>query len=137
MENDMKNLMSLAILGAGLMAVSAQDVFVLGGPGSTPVPPIVYQPPVVTGAPSYAGYAACQPVVAAVPVSSLCGAYSPSCYPRYSGYYNNYNPNVIYIGGPGSCGPNYYDYGRCSTPNVIHFGREQAYRQGYSFRHCR
>jgi hypothetical protein len=131
-ENDMKTLMAMAILGAGSMAVSAQDVFVLGGPGSTPVPPIVYQPPVVTGA---SAYPVCQSVVAAVPVTPYCGAYSQPH--RYSGYYNSYNPNVIYIGGPGTCGPNYYDYGRCSTPNVIYFGREQAYRHGYNFRHCR
>jgi hypothetical protein len=135
MENDMKTLMPLVILGAGLMAVSAQDVFVLGGPGSTPVPPIVYQPPVVTGAPAYHTYPA---VLAAVPVTPFCGAYSSPGYSGYSGAYGyGYNPNVIYIGGPGTCGPNYYDYGRCSTPNVIHFGREQAYRQGYNFRHCR
>jgi hypothetical protein len=131
----MKILMSLVALGAGLVAVSAQDVFVLGGPGSAPVPPIVYQPPVVNGGQAYQ---AAQPLVAAIPVAYAAPAYATPC---HSGYYN-YNPNVIYIGGPGSCGPNYYgygnyDYGRCASPNVIYFGREQAYRHGYNFRHCR
>jgi hypothetical protein len=126
----MKTMISVAVLGASLMAVFAQDVFVIGGPGSTPVPPIVYQPPIVTGVPA---------VTYHVPAASVCGAYAA---PPYSGHYNyshhsHYNPNVIYIGGPGTCGPTYYDYPRCSTPNVIYFGREQAYRQGYNFRHCR
>ena len=155
----MKTLMSLVVLSAGLN-LSAQDVFVLGGPGSSPVPPIVYQPPLVGGAQTYQAIqptiaaipvaaVPVQPVVAAIPVQPVVAAvpvtpvyatpaYSPPCY-SYSGYsgYYNYDPNVIYIGGPGSCGPNYYDYGRCSTPNVIYFGREQAHRQGYNFRHCR
>lgn len=125
----MKSLASVAILGFGLTALCAQDVFVLGGPGSTPVPPIVYQPPVVTGA--YPTYRKSCPPVAAVPVYAT-PAYTA---PYYANYYRD--PNVIYIGGPGSCGPRYYDYAPCSTPNVIYFGREQAYRHGYNFRHCR
>jgi hypothetical protein len=47
-----------------------------------------------------------------------------------------YNPNVIYVGGPGACSPSYYDY-RYYQPNVIYFGRRQAYREGYSFGHYR
>src|SRR5688572_6272105 len=117
----MKALTSAAILGASLMAIYAQDVFVLGGPGSTPVPPIVYQPPIVTGAPTY---------YTAIPVASRCATPAYAA-PYYASYYRD--PNVIYIGGPGSCGPRYYDYPPCSTPNVIYFGREQAYRHGYNF----
>ena len=37
----------------------------------------------------------------------------------------------------GSCSPSYYDYRYYSNPNVIYFGRRQAYREGYSFGHCR
>jgi hypothetical protein len=44
---------------------------------------------------------------------------------------------VIYVGGPGTCSPSYYDYRYYSNPNVIYFGRRQAYREGYSFGHCR
>jgi hypothetical protein len=123
----MKTLMAAAILGASLMAVHAQDVFVLGGPGSTPVPPIVYQPPVVTGPPVATYYSA-------LPVAPHCATRDYMA-PYYSSYYSN--PNVIYVGSPGTCGPRYYDYPPCSTPNVIYFGREQAYRHGYNFRHCR
>ena len=123
----MKTLLPAAILGVGLMAVYAQDVFVLGGPGSTPVPPIIYQPPVVTGAP-----ALCYNTIPAAPRCATTPAYMA---PYYASYYSN--PNVIYVGGPGSCGPRYYDYPSYSTPNVIYFGREQAYRHGYNFRHCR
>ena len=123
----MKTLMSTAILGASLMAVYAQDVFVLGGPGSTPVPPIVYQPPVVTGAPA--------PCYTSIPVAPRCATPASYMAPYYASYYSD--PNVIYVGGPRTCGQRYYDYPSCSTPNVIYFGREQAYRQGYNFRHCR
>jgi len=112
------------MLIGGLMTACAQDVFVLGGAGSTPVPPIVYQPPVVTGQPVY------QPVVAAVPVCAPA-VYAAPCASTY------YNPNVIYVGGPGTCSPSYYDYRYYSNPNVIYFGRRQAYREGYSFGHCR
>lgn len=126
----MKTLISAAILGACVMAAGAQDVFILGGPGSTPVPPIVYQPPIVTGAPAY--YT--QPVVAAVQIIPICATPAYTA-PYYASYYSN--PNVTYIGGPGSCGPRYYDSPKCSTWNIIYFGREQAYRQGYHFRHCR
>ena len=122
----MKTLVSAAILGASPMAVYAQDVFVLGGPGSTPVPPIVYQPPVVTGAPA--------PCYNTIPVAAHCATPTYMA-PYYASYYSN--PNVIYVGGPRSCGPGYYDYPSCSTPNVIYFGREQAYRHGYNFRHYR
>jgi len=123
----MKTLMSAAILGASLMAVYAQDVFVLGGPGSTPVPPIVYQPPVVTGAPA--------PCYTTISVAPRCATTTAYMAPYYASYYSN--PNVIYVGSPGTCGPRYYDYPSCSTPNVIYFGREQAYRHGYNFRHHR
>lgn len=126
----MKTLMAAVFLGASLIAVCAQDVFVLGGPGSSPVPPIVYQPPVVTGAPATT-YQAYYPVH--IPAAPICGAYAS---PTYSGYYSS-DPNVIYIGGPGTCGPNYYHSPRYSSPNVIYFGHEQAYRHGYNFRHCR
>ena len=83
-ENDMKTLMSLVALGAGLMAVSAQDVFVLGGPGSAPVPPIVYQPPIVNGGQTYQTV---QPVLAAIPVVPVYAtpAYAAPCYSGYSG----------------------------------------------------
>jgi len=125
MENNMKTLMA-AILGASLMAVYAQDVFVLGGPGSTPVPPIVYQPPIVTGAAA--------PCYNTIPVAPHCATTPAYMAPYYASYYSN--PNVIYVGRE-SCGPSYYDYPSCSTPNVIYFGREQAYRHGYNFRHHR
>jgi hypothetical protein len=131
----MKTALSLAILGAGLIAVSGQDVFVLGGPGTTTVPPIVYQPPVVNvPAPAYQPV---QTVVAAVPVVPVAPAYAGYSYPAYSYSSGYYNPNVMYIGGPGTCGPTYYDYAPCSSPNVIYFGRTQSYREGYHFRHCR
>jgi hypothetical protein len=55
------------MLIGGLIAAGAQDVFVLGGAGTTPVPPIVYQPPVVNDG-SAAMY---QPAVAAVPVYAM------------------------------------------------------------------
>ena len=109
------------MLMGGLMAACAQDVFVLGGAGTTPVPPIVYQPPVVTGE------TACQPV------ATHCAR--PVYADPYASTY--YNPNVIYVGGPGTCSPSYYDYRYYSHPNVIYFGRRQAYREGYSFGHCR
>jgi hypothetical protein len=111
------------MLIGGLMTAGAQDVFVLGGAGTTPVPPIVYQPPVVTSQPGY------QPV-ATVPVCAPA-VYAAPCASTY------YNPNVIYVGGPGTCSPSYYDYRYYSNPNVIYFGRRQAYREGYSFGHCR
>ena len=126
----MKTAFAVALLLGILAAASAQDVFVLGGQGTTPIPPIVYQPPVVTGEPAVSY----QPVVAAVPVYAApmyaAAAPCPSTY---------YNPNVIYVGGPGTCGPNYYGcgYGGYSAPNVIYFGRRQAYRDGYNFRHYR
>ena len=116
------------MLIGGLTTACAQDVFVLGGVGTTPVPPIVYQPPVVNDG-SAAMY---QPAVAAIPV---CAApvypVATACASRY------YNPNVVYVGGPGTCGPSYYDYRYYSSPNVIYFGRRQAYREGYSFGHYR
>jgi hypothetical protein len=123
----MKEMWAVVVLVGGIGVGFGQDVFVLGGPGTTPVPPIIYQPPVVAdGAASY------QPAVAAVPV------YAMPVYPAASSCASTYyNPNVIYVGGPGSCGPNYYRYPRYSTPNVIYFGREQAYREGYNFGHCR
>jgi hypothetical protein len=123
-----KTPLAIAILLGGLITASAQDVFVLGGQGTTPIPPIVYQPPIVTGEPTVTY----QPVVAAVPVYAAPVYAAPA--PCASTYYN---PNVIYVGGPGTCGPNYYGYGGYSAPNVIYFGRRQAYREGYSFRHCR
>ena len=112
------------MLIGGLMTASAQDVFVLGGAGTTPIPPIVYQPPVVTGQPTY------QPVATPVPVCAQA-VYTVPCASTY------YNPNVIYVGGPGTCSPGYYDYRYYSSPNVIYFGRRQAYREGYSFGQCR
>lgn len=137
----MKTACAVMVLVGGLTATFAQDVFVLGGPGSTPVPPVVYQPPVVTGQPPIAYQPAIvyQPVVAAVPVVPVYGAAVPCAPNYYNGYYNQggyYNPNVLYVGGPGSCGPEYYRYSQCA-PNVIYFGRGQAYRQGYSFGSCR
>jgi hypothetical protein len=114
--------LAIAMLIGGLMTASAQDVFVLGGAGTTPVPPIVYQPPVVTGQPAY--QPAYQPVAVAVPVCAQA-VYPAPCASTY------YNPNVIYVGG--TCSPGYYDYGYYSSPNVIYFGRRQAYREGYSF----
>jgi len=124
----MKTILAAAFLIGGLAAVCAQDVFVLGGPGTTPVPPIVYQPPVVND-----GYTATyQPTVTAIPI------YAATVYPVASACASTYyNPNVIYVGGPGSCGPNYYGYSRYCSPNVIYFGRGQAYREGYNFGHCR
>jgi hypothetical protein len=116
------------VLIGGLMTAYGQDVFVLGGAGTTPIPPIVYQPPIVMGEP----VVTYQPVVAAVPVYATPVYAAPA--PCASTYHN---PNVIYVGGPGTCGPNSCDYPRYSTPNVIYFGRTQAYRHGYNFRHCR
>jgi hypothetical protein len=112
------------MLIGGLMTADAQDVFVLGGAGTTPVPPIVYQPPIVTGQPAY------QPIATAVPACASA-VYTAPCASTF------YNPNVIYVGGPGTCSPSYYDYRYYSNPNVIYFGRRQAYREGYSFGHCR
>ena len=120
---------AVVVLAGGLGAVCAQDVFVLGGAGTTPVPPIVYQPPVVNNG-SAVAY---QPAVAAVPVAvPVCATpVYPAATACASSYY--YNPNVIYVGGPGSCGPSYYDYRYYDRPNVIYFGRRQAYREGYNF----
>jgi hypothetical protein len=123
----MKTTFAVMVLMGGLTATFAQDVFVLGGPGTTPVPAIVYQPPVVTGDP----VVAYQPVLAAVPVYSTPVYAATPCASTY------YNPNVIYVGGPGSCGPNYYNHSRYASPNVIYFGGAQAYRHGYNFGHCR
>lgn len=122
----MKAICAVVVLAGGVGLGLGQNVFVLGGPGTTAVPPIVYQPPVVNGpAPAYQAPVPVVPVVTpAYPVVSGCAS-------------TYYNPNVIYIGGPGSCGPNYYHYPRYSTPNVIFFGRGQAYREGYNFGHCR
>ena len=121
----MKTILAAVALMGGLAGAFAQDVFILGGAGTTPVPPIVYQPPVVAGD-SAVTY---QPVLAAVPVYAT-PAYPtmPACTSTY------YSPNVIYVGSPGSCG-NYYNYSRCYSPNVIYFGRDQAYRHGYNFGH--
>jgi hypothetical protein len=117
----MKTLVALGVLVGGLAAAPAQDVFVLGGPGSTPVPPIVYQPPIVTGA-----YPVVQPVMA-VPVVPVCPtAYVPPC---------NYN---YYDYRASACSPGYYDYYPSYSPSVLApFGREQAYRHGYRFNHPR
>ena len=123
----MKTCLVVAFLIGGVTAGFAQDVFVLGGPGTTSVPPIVYQPPVVNDG-SAVSY---QPLVAAIPVYATPVYSAPACASTY------YNPNVIYVGGPGSCGPNYYGYSRYHSPNVIYFGRNQAYREGYNFGHCR
>lgn len=122
----MKTGLAVALLIGTFATAPAQDVFVLGGQGTTPIPPIVYQPPIFTAEPvvSY------QPVVAAVPVCAVPAyAAPPACASTF------YNPNVVYVGGSGSCGPNYYGYGGYCTPNVIYFGRRQAYREGYNFRH--
>ena len=116
--------LSIAMLIGGLITACAQDVFVLGGAGTTPVPPIVYQPPVVTGQPAY--QPACQQVAVAVPFCAPA-VYATPCASTY------YNPNVIYVGGRGSYGPGYYNYGYYDRPNVIYFGRRQAYREGYNF----
>jgi hypothetical protein len=121
-----------AVFAATLGTTFGQDVFVLGGPGTTPVPAIVYQPPIVADA-SAVAYQPVQPVLAVVPVAYATPVY-PAATPCASQYYS---PNVIYIGSPGTCGPNYYNYQPCSNPNVIYFGRGQAYREGYNFRHCR
>ena len=120
----MKTGLAVALLIGTLAIAAAQDVFVLGGQGTTPIPPIVYQPPVWNSEPAVTY----QPVVAAVPVCAV-PVYTapPACASTY------YNPNVIYVGGSGSYGPSYYGYGY--SPNVIYFGRRQAYREGYYFRH--
>ena len=116
------------MLAASLVTALGQDVFVLGGAGTTPVPPIVYQPPVVVD-PYAVAYQPVQPVLALVPA-----AYTTPVYPATPCASSYYSPNVIYIGGPGAYN-NYYQ--PCSTPNVIYFGRGQAYREGYSFGHYR
>lgn len=118
----MKTICFLALLA---VSAQAQNVFLLG---SNTTPP-----------PDLNGYAA--PVQAAVAPVTTC-AYAtaaPACaYPVYDPYYpQQYSPNVMYIGGPGTCGPNYYSYPRYNSSQVIYFGGLQAYRQGYNFRHCR
>ncbi|MCI0748036.1 MAG: hypothetical protein L0Y58_21730, partial [Verrucomicrobia subdivision 3 bacterium] len=86
----MKNALLLAIGAAVAISGSAQDVFVLGGPGTTPVPPIVYQPPIYAGN-SAATYQPVEPVAPVYASSVYSTSVYPTapCYSYNSGYYNS------------------------------------------------